>query len=115
MTAHTHEEAELLYARIESQAARIDALVSDLAAANATIADLEASRERLVRECKELAERAEAKLAATNTILDEVRGLWPDIRQLQDGFMNGDPNFSEWDHSVRDRCIAMSFKLEGTR
>lgn len=54
-----------------------------------------------------LDEAAEALL-----LLDEVRSLWPDIRQLQDGFMNGDPNFSEWDHSVRNRCIALSFKLE---
>lgn len=37
-----------------------------LAAANATIADLKASQERLLRECKELAERAAADLAAAN-------------------------------------------------
>jgi hypothetical protein len=37
--------------------------------------------------------------------------FWNDIRQLHDGFMNGDPHFSEFDHLVRDRAIGLSPRL----
>lgn len=56
--------------------------------------------------------RQRQEVERLRALLEEVRALWPDIRQLQDGFMDSDPKgFTEWDHSVRDRCIAMSFKL----
>lgn len=47
-----------------------------------------------------------------NNFLKELQDLWSEVRQLQDGFMNGDPNFTPWDHSVRDRSVAFSFKIE---
>lgn len=47
-------------------------------------------------------------------VLGELRSLWPELRQLVDGFMNGDPRFTTWDHSVRDRMIELSFRLDAT-
>lgn len=41
--------------------------------------------------------------------VDELRLLWPNIRQLQDGFTN-DPAWSEWDESVRQQCIAFGLR-----
>lgn len=49
------------------------------------------------------------------TLLAALALLWPEIRQLHDGFMNGDPNFTAWDHSVRNRVAALTSRLDRWR
>ena len=59
--------------------------------------------------------RKDAEIAGLRdevAILNNVRALWPEIRQLHEGFMASDPSaWTEWDQSVRERSIALSFDL----
>lgn len=57
----------------------------------------------------------EARLAAASAILEEMRDLWPLVRQLQDGCKTkiGESRWTEWDQSVIDQSVAVSFKLDG--
>lgn len=45
-----------------------------------------------------------------NTALDELRSLWPDLRQLIDGFTVNSAWNNKWDASVRERMIQFGLK-----
>lgn len=47
-------------------------------------------------------------------LLRELHAMWPDIRQLQDGFMENSPgeNWSEWDQRVRQWCIEFGPRID---
>lgn len=75
-----------------------------------------AARDETIRMLEE--ELARLKAPVDGEIAEVVRDAaalvahWPNVRQLQDGFMGGDPNFTQWDHSVRDESIRLSPAIE---
>lgn len=53
---------------------------------------------------------AAAPKAAEPDALADMRALYPDLRQLLDGFVTPALGWSEWDESVRQRLIAWGMK-----
>lgn len=43
-------------------------------------------------------------------LIKDLHGLYPDLRQLMDGFLADAEQWSEWDESVRQRLIALGVK-----